>query len=202
MRASSRPSKAAKSVFCRSIRSASTRLRNWVIGGSSSRSDPAGVEQLVELAQCRLGVGALQIVVGAEEALAAGLALAAGDRTERVETPGDGGEETLLALHVSRNRTEDRRLLLVGAVRAAEPLDRRIGVPARLQQVMHPLALVPAAEIGVIAAPGAAGIGEDEDPLVVVHESRRLGEIRRGGTALDAEAVAAFALPPHGAPRA
>src|SRR5260370_10773121 len=132
--------------------------------GERAALDPAGMEQLVELAQCRLGVGALQIVVGAEEALAAGLALAAGDRTERVETPGDGGEETLLALHVSRNRTEDRRLLLVGAVRAAEPLDRRIGAPARLQQVMHPLALGPAAEIGGVAAPGAAGIREREGP--------------------------------------
>ena len=56
---------------------------------------------------------------------------------------------------------------------------------------MDALALVPAAEIGVIAAPGAAGIGEDEDALVVVHEGGRLGEIRRGGTGLDAEAVAA-----------
>ena len=63
---------------------------------------------------------------------------------------------------------------------------------------MHPLALVPAAEIGVIAAPRAAGIGENEDPLVVVHESCRLGEIRRSGAALDAEAVPA----PHDAPGA
>src|SRR6202521_5980019 len=118
------------------------------------------MEQLVELAQCRLGVGALQIVVGAEEALTAGLALAAGDGAERVETPGDGGEETLLALHVGGDRAEDWRLLLVGAVGAPQPLDRRIGSPAGLEQVMHPLALVPAAEIGVIAPPGAAGIGE------------------------------------------
>ncbi len=41
--------------------------------------DLPGVKQLVELAQCRLGVGAFEIVVGAEQALAAGLALAAGD---------------------------------------------------------------------------------------------------------------------------
>ena len=39
-----------------------------------------GVKQLVELAQRRLGVGAFEIVVGAEQALTAGLALAAGDR--------------------------------------------------------------------------------------------------------------------------
>jgi hypothetical protein len=45
-------------------------------------------------------------------------------------------------------------------------------------------------EVGVIAAPGAAGVGEDEDPLLVIHEGGGLGKIRRGGTGLDAEAVA------------
>src|SRR5207245_8313777 len=75
--------------------------------GQRTALDPAGVEQLIELAQRGLGVGALQIVVGAEEALAAGLALAAGDRAERVPTPRDGGEEPLLALHVGGDRTED-----------------------------------------------------------------------------------------------
>ena len=44
-----------------------------------------------------------------------------------------------------------------------------------------------AAEIGVIAAPGAAGVGEDQDALVVIHKGGGLGEIRRGGTGLDAE---------------
>ena len=42
----------------------------------------AGVKQLVELPQRRLGIGAFEIVVGAEQALAAGLALAAGDRAQ------------------------------------------------------------------------------------------------------------------------
>ena len=54
---------------------------------------------------------------------------------------------------------------------------------------MDALALIASAEIGVIAAPGAAGIGEDEDALVVVHEGGGLGEIRRGGAGLDAEPV-------------
>ena len=36
------------------------------------------MEQLIELAQRRLGVGAFEIVVGAEQSLAAGLALARG----------------------------------------------------------------------------------------------------------------------------
>ena len=53
------------------------------------------------------------------------------------------------------------------------------------------------AEIGVIAAPGAAGIGEDQDALVVIHEGGGLGEIGRGRTGLDTEAVAA----PDDAPR-
>jgi hypothetical protein len=56
---------------------------------------------------------------------------------------------------------------------------------------MHALALVAAGAIGVIAAAGAAGVGENEYPLVVVHESGGFGEIRRGGAGLDAEAVMA-----------
>ena len=51
-------------------------------------------------------------------------------------------------------------------------------------------ALVLAAEIGVIAAPGAAGVGEDEDALLVVHEGGGLGEIGRSGAVLNTEAVA------------
>jgi hypothetical protein len=37
------------------------------------------MEQLVELPECCLGIGAFEIVVGAEETLASGLAPAAGD---------------------------------------------------------------------------------------------------------------------------
>ena len=54
---------------------------------------------------------------------------------------------------------------------------------------MDAQALVAAAEIGVIAAAGAAGVGEDEDALVVVHEGLRLGEIGRAGAGLDGKAV-------------
>ena len=50
-----------------------------------------------------------------------------------------------------------------------------------------------AAEIGVIAAPGAAGVGEDQDALVVIHEGGGLGKIRRSRADLDAEAVTALA---------
>ena len=64
---------------------------------------------------------------------------------------------------------------------------------------MDALTLVFGVEIGVIAAAGAAGVGEDEDALVVVHESRGFCEIRECRTALDAEPVAAFHDPPGAA---
>jgi hypothetical protein len=54
-------------------------------------------------------------------------------------------------------------------------------------------ALVLASQIGVIAAPGAAGVGEDKDALLVVHEGGGLGEIGRRRAVLDAEPVAALA---------
>ena len=156
--------------------------------GERTALDLAAVDQLVELAQRGAGIGAFEIVVGPEQPLTAGLALPPGDRAERVETARDRRQEALLALDVGRDGPEHRRLFLVGAVRAPETLDRGIGLPARLQQVMDALALIAGAEIGVIAAPGAAGIREDEDALVVIHESRCLGEIRRSGPGLDAQA--------------
>ena len=58
---------------------------------------------------------------------------------------------------------------------------------------MDPLALVLAGEIGVIAAPGAAGVGEDQDALVVIHEGGGLGEIRRCWAGLDADAITPLA---------
>ena len=192
-----------------------------MIGGNSSRSEPSwsvrsspvrssksvseqpsifpAYKQLVELAQCRLGVGAFEIVVGAEQALAAGLALAAGDRAERVETPRDRRQEALLAFDVGRDRPEHRRLFLVGAVGAAQSLDRGIGPPAGLEQVMDALALILAGEIGVIAASGAAGVGENQDALVVIHEGGGLGKIRRSRAGLDAQAVMALDDAPRAA---
>ena len=133
--------------------------------GQRAALDLPGVKQLVELAQRRLGVGAFEIVVGAEQPLAAGLALAAGNGAEGVETPRDRRQEALLALDVGRDRTEHRRLFLIGAVGAAETLDCGIGPPAGFEQIMDALALIAAGEIGVIAAAGAAGIGENEDAL-------------------------------------
>ena len=42
---------------------------------------------------------------------------------------------------------------------------------------MDALAAVLRREIGMIGPAGAAGIGEDEDAFVIVHECLRLGEI-------------------------
>lgn len=52
--------------------------------------DLAADDQQVKLAQRVARVGAFEIVLGSEEALSAGLALAAGDCPERVEPAGDG----------------------------------------------------------------------------------------------------------------
>ena len=105
--------------------------------------DPAAHDQDIELAQGGARVGAFQIVLGPEQALAAGLALAARDRAERVEPPGDRAEKSLLRLHVGRDRAEERRLRLVRPVGAAEPLDRGVGLPARLEQIVDAQAPVP-----------------------------------------------------------
>jgi len=50
--------------------------------------------------------------------------------------------------------------------------------------------LVPAPEIGVVTAPGAPGVGEDEDLLPVLHKRLRFGEVGMGGPVLDRETVA------------
>ena len=116
---------------CSSMVSASSRFRKVVIGGSSIL-DAVGVRQLqagrglepseraalhlpaheqqIELPQRVAGIVALQIVLGPEQALAAGLALAARDRAQRVEPARDRAEEALLGLHVGRDRPEQRRL--------------------------------------------------------------------------------------------
>src|SRR3546814_10148528 len=114
------------------------RISDWSSDVCSSDLAP-GVKRLVELPQRRLGVGALQVVVGAEQALPAGLALAAGDRAERVETARDGGEEPLLALDVGGDRPEHWRLELIGAVGAPEDLDSGVCLPAGLDRKSHGL---------------------------------------------------------------
>ena len=105
--------------------------------------DLAGEQQEVELAQGGAAIGRFEIVVGSEQALTAGLALALGDGAQRVEPAGDGRQEALLGLHIGGNRPEQGRLRLVGPVAAPQALDGRIRLPARLQQIVNAQALVP-----------------------------------------------------------
>ncbi len=100
-------------------------------------------ERAVELAQRRLRIQALQVVALAKERLVAAhgglaVALSAGDGAEAVEPPGDGGDEAPLALDVGGDGAEQRRRGLVGAMGAAEALDRLVGAPAGLEQVVDP----------------------------------------------------------------
>ena len=143
--------------------------------------EPAGVKQQIELTQRRARVRGFEIVIGTEQALAAGLTLALGDSAQRIEPPGDGGEEALFGLHVGGDRSEQWRLRLVRPIRAAKPLNGGIGLPTRLEQIMDAQALVSSRQLGVIAAPGAAGVGKYQNPFLVVHERggfRKIGRSR------------------------
>jgi len=104
-------------------------------------------------------------------------------------TSGDGREEALLGLDVGGHGAKQRRLRLVGAVGAAEPLDRGVGLPAGFQKVVDAQPPVLRCEIGVVAASGAAGVREDEDTLGIIHEVLGLGEVRPAGAVLDREPV-------------
>ena len=73
---------------------------------------------------------------------------------------------------------------------AAQSLDRLVGPPARLQQIVDTPCGIAAAEIGVIAAPGAAGHGEDEDAFVASHEGGGLRQIGRGRPIAQRQALA------------
>ena len=217
MLASMRVSSAAKSAFCSSIGQRQQPVEELRHGrqvllevalicelepgglleaGERPALDVTAPERDVELAQCRLGVGALQVVAGPEErgvvAAHGGLrvALAARDGAEGVQPPGDGGDEAALALHVGGDGPEQRGRGLVRAVGAAQPLDRLVGPPAGLQQIVDAALGVGAAEIGVIAAPDAAGHAEHQDALGAVHEGGGLGEVGRGGPRTQREALA------------
>src|SRR3546814_15460217 len=61
-------------------------------------------------------------------------------------------------------------------------LNGGVGLPSGLEQVMDAQPTVPRRKLGVIAAARAACLGEDEDALLVIHESAGLGEIGRTRT--------------------
>ena len=120
--------------------------------------DASAPERAVELAKRRFRVCALQIVAFPEQRGVSaahgglGIPLAPRDGAQAVETARDGGDEPPFALHVRGYGPEQRRPGLVGAVGPAEALDRLVGAPAGLQQVVDAPLGVPAAEVRVVAA--------------------------------------------------
>ncbi len=116
--------------------------------------------------------------------------MAARNGSQRIEPAGNGAEKALLGLHVCRNRTKQRRLRLVGPVGAAKALDRGVGLPAGLEQVMDAQPAIPRRQFGMVTPPRAAGVGEHEDALDVIHEGRGLGEIGRACAVFDHQPVA------------
>ena len=97
----------------------------------------------VELDKRRARIRAFKIVFGTEQALPSRLPLAARDRAKAVEALGNGREKALFALHIGGHGPKQRRLRLIGAVRAAKPLNGGIGLPPGFQQIMDALSLVP-----------------------------------------------------------
>src|SRR5882672_2840407 len=106
---------------------------------------------MIELTECVAAELTFEIVLGTEQALAAGLALAARNCAQRVETASNGREKAFFRLHVCRNGAEQRRLRLVGSVGATEPLDGGVGLPSGFEQVMDAQPAIPRREFGVVA---------------------------------------------------
>ena len=158
--------------------------------------DVAAPERQVEPPQGRLGIEALEVVALPEERRIApahcGLrvALSACDGAQAVQPSRDRGDEPPLALHVRGHRAEQRSGRLVRPMGPAQPLDRLVGAPARLQQVVDPALGVWAREVCVVAPPGAPGHREHQDALGPLHERRRLGEVGGGRPAAERQAFA------------
>src|SRR3546814_2544574 len=130
-----------------------------------SAFDLAIHDQDIKLAERIAGIEGFEIILGAEHILSARLTLAARDRAHRIEPARDRRDKAFLRLHVGRDRSEHRRLLLVRAIGAPEALDRGIGLPSRLEQIMDASPLVLRPEIGMIGAARSAGFREDKDAL-------------------------------------
>jgi hypothetical protein len=141
---------------------------------------------LEEVDQRVPGLGALEVVAHAEHALVAGPPLALGERAELAEPPRDRGDEPLLALQVGGDEVEDRRAGLAGAMRAAEALHRLVGAPAALHQVVRAArGLAARADRGVVAAAGAARLGEHQDRLLARLEEIGVGDVGLRAALLD-----------------
>ena len=96
-----------------------------------------------------------------------------------------------LALHIGGDGPEQRRRGLVRAVGPAQALDRLVGPPARLQQVVDPALGIGAGKIGVITASGAPGHGEHQDAFPGIHEGGGLGEVGGGRPRAQRQVLAA-----------
>ena len=149
----------------------------------------------VEGLQGAVRPGAFQVVLGAEQPIAGGAPLAPCQGAQAVETARDGRSEPLLAVNVGRHRSKQRGDGLVGPVRSAQSLDGRVSPPARLHQIVDPALLVLDAEVRMVAAARAAGVGEHQHPLFSGHEGVRLGLGGRGAAPLDDAAAVALDHP-------
>ena len=84
----------------------------------------------------------------------------------------------------------------------AQPLDRLVGPPAGLQQVVDAALGIGTAEVGVVAAPDAARHREHQDALLPVHEGGGLGKVGGGRPRAEREALASGVLDPEHPARA
>src|SRR3546814_11191815 len=113
-----------------------------------------------------------------EQVLAARLALAARERAEHVEAASDGADEPTFALAVGRDGAEHRRHRLVGAVGAAEALDRDVGAPPGLEQEMDaPFVRGGETQGRVIRESGAARLGQYSDTLFTHNTNAGQGKL-------------------------
>ncbi len=127
----------------------------------------------------------LQIVTGIEKSLSTGLALAAGQRAEAVEASGNRRDEPPFAAAIGGNGPKQGWAGLVGAVRAAQPLDRRVSTPTGLEEIVNAASLIERVEAGMIAPSRAAGVGKDQDALFAAHEAVGLREVRARAAPFD-----------------
>jgi len=145
-------------------------------GRTLDTQKPRG-QQHVELAQGILPYLTFKIVLGAEQALPSGLALAACDGAEGIEPASNGAEKAFLGFHVGLLWGETAALCLIGTICPAQSLDGSIGLPsASSRQCTRSLRFSPTVRRDRTA--GAAGVGENEDALGVVHECLGLPRLR------------------------
>lgn len=133
--------------------------------------------------------------------MSAGLPLTPGQGTQTVETPRDRADEPPFPPAIGGDRSENRGARLVGAVGTAQSLDGVGSPPARFKQEMDAAAIRRfRVAIGMVAATGAAGVGEDENPLGARHEAFGLDQIAAATPAFDALVPGCIVDQPPGAP--